>query len=93
MKALQKITSLSAAALLLLTSVQGFAQQGSLADLLNAVENDRVAESEEYQARLQEFEQNAARQTQILETTEGRIVEQRDLSVRIEQIFEEADGA
>ena len=88
MKALHKITSLSAAALMmLLTSAQGYAQS-SLSDLLNAVENDRVAESEEYQQRLQEFEQNAARQQQILDTTEGRIVEQEGLQVQLSDQFE-----
>ena len=75
MKKLLKLTGLSAAILLFITSTQSWAQS-SLADLLDAVENDRVAESEEYRARLQEFEQNAARQEQILEITEGRIVEQ-----------------
>ena len=68
-------------------SSAGYAQ-GSLSELLNAVENDRVAESEEYQQRLQEFEQNAARQTEILEITEGRITEQETLQVQLSDQFE-----
>ena len=87
MKKLLKLTGLSAAILLFITSTQSWAQS-SLADLLDAVENDRVAESEEYRARLQEFEQNAARQEQILEITEGRIVEQEELQVQLSDQFE-----
>ncbi len=87
MKKLLKLTGLSAATLLFITSTQSWAQS-SLADLLDAVENDRVAESEEYRARLQEFEQNAARQEQILEITEGRIVEQEELQVQLSDQFE-----
>ncbi|MFB0989121.1 MAG: hypothetical protein QMC69_07645, partial [Gammaproteobacteria bacterium] len=48
----------------------------TLAGLLDLVENDRIAESAEYVQRQQEFEQNANRQQQILDTTNERIVEQ-----------------
>ena len=67
MKVLEKITGLTAASILIVMGSSAGYAQGSLSELLNAVENDRVAESEEYQQRLQEFEQNAARQTEILE--------------------------
>ncbi len=88
MKVLEKITGLTAASILtVMASSAGYAQ-GSLSELLNAVENDRVAESEEYQQRLQEFEQNAARQTEILEITEGRITEQETLQVQLSDQFE-----
>ena len=87
MKNLIKLTSLSLATLLFLGSAQSFAQTG-LADLLDAVENDRVRESEEYNQRQQEFEQNAARQEQILQTTEQRIVEQEELQVQLSDQFE-----
>ncbi|MGB0559629.1 MAG: MotA/TolQ/ExbB proton channel family protein, partial [Pseudohongiellaceae bacterium] len=63
-------------------------QASSLAGLLDLVENDRVSESEEYQARVNEFEQNAARQQEILDTTNNRIVEQEDLQVQLSDQFE-----
>ena len=62
-----KFTSVIGAIYLIFGCSQLFAQAGSLSGLLDLVENDRVAESEEYQARVSEFEQNAARQQEILE--------------------------
>ena len=88
MKVLEKITGLTAASILMVMGSSAGYAQSSLSDLLNAVENDRVAESEEYQQRLQEFEQNAARQTEILEITEGRITEQENLQVQLSDQFE-----
>ena len=76
------------ATLLVFGSSQLFAQAGSLSGLLDLVENDRVAESEEYQARVSEFEQNAARQQEILDTTNNRIVEQEQLQVQLSDQFE-----
>ena len=88
MKILEKVTGLiTASTLVVVCSSSGYAQ-GSLSELLNAVENDRVAESQEYQQRLQEFEQNAARQTEILEITEGRITEQESVQVQLSDQFE-----
>ena len=69
-------------------ALQVFAQAGSLAGLLDLVENDRVGESEEYQARVSEFEQNAARQQEILDTTNNRITEQEQLQVQLSDQFE-----
>jgi len=69
-------------------ALQVFAQAGSLAGLLDLVENDRVGESEEYQARVSEFEQNAARQEEILDTTNNRITEQEQLQVQLSDQFE-----
>ncbi len=63
-------------------------QAGSLSDLLNLVENDRVGESEEYQARVSDFEQNAARQQEILDTTNSRITDQEALQVQLSDQFE-----
>jgi biopolymer transport protein ExbB len=63
-------------------------QAGSLSDLLNLVENDRVGESEEYQARVSDFEQNAARQQEILDTTNSRISDQEALQVQLSDQFE-----
>ena len=63
-------------------------QAGSLSDLLNLVENDRVGESEDYQARVSDFEQNAARQQEILDTTNSRITDQEALQVQLSDQFE-----
>ena len=56
MNVFKKITGLTAASVFMVVGYSAVYAQGSLSDLLNAVENDRVAESEEYQQRLQEFE-------------------------------------
>ena len=88
MKMLIKVTGLIAASILMVVGSPAGYAQGSLSELLNAVENDRVAESEEYQQRLEEFEQNTARQTEILEITEGRITEQESVQVQLSDQFE-----
>ena len=88
MKMLIKVTGLIAASILMVVGSPAGYAQGSLSELLNAVENDRVAESEEYQQRLSEFEQNTARQTEILEITEGRITEQESVQVQLSDQFE-----
>lgn len=88
MKMLSKVTGLIAASILMAVGSPAGYAQGSLSELLNAVENDRVAESEEYQQRLEEFEQNTARQTEILEITEGRITEQESVQVQLSDQFE-----
>ena len=88
MKMLIKVTGLIAASIFTVVSSPAGYAQGSLSELLNAVENDRVAESEEYQQRLSEFEQNTARQTEILEITEGRITEQESVQVQLSDQFE-----
>ena len=87
MKALKILSGISAASLLLIGSAQ-LSAQTSLADLLDAVENDRVAESEGYRERLQEFEQNAARQQQILQTTNERITAEEQEQVNLSDQFE-----
>jgi len=89
MKYLIKITSLTVAGLLFVSSTQLMAQQAStLADLLNLVEGDRVAESDEYRQRLQEFEQNANRQQEILDTTDGRVIDQERTQDQLSDNFE-----
>ena len=89
MKNLMKITSLTVAGLLFVSSTQLMAQQAStLADLLDLVDGDRVAESEEYRQRLQEFEQNANRQQEILDTTDGRIIDQEQTQAQLSDNFE-----
>ena len=67
------MTYLAAATFLLAGSTQVFAQATSLSDLLDLVENDRVAESERYLQRVQEFEQNANRQQEILDKAEPHL--------------------
>ena len=69
-------------------SSQLFAQATSLGNLLDLVEQDRVAESEEYSERVQEFEQNANRQTEILDITNDRIIEQEQLQDQLSDQFE-----
>ena len=88
MKYFQKFISAMGAAIVLLGSSLALSQASSLAGLLDLVENDRVSESEEYQARVSEFEQNSARQQEILDTTNNRIVEQEDLQVQLSDQFE-----
>ena len=61
----------------------------NLAELLDLVAEDRVAESAEYRQRLNEFEQNAARQEEILQITNDRIVEQENLQTRLSDQFEQ----
>ena len=89
MKNLIKTTSLTVAGLIFVSSTQLMAQQAStLADLLNLVEGDRIAESDEYRQRLQEFEQNANRQQEILDTTDGRVVDQEQIQAQLSDNFE-----
>ncbi len=90
MKNFMKVTSLSVSACLLaLTANLANAQNAtSLSDLLDLVETDRVAESAEYRQRQQEFEQNANRQEQILQTTNERINEQEQEQSNLSDQFE-----
>ena len=88
MKNLIKITSLAVGVFLFTGSSQLFAQATSLGNLLDLVEQDRVAESEEYLQRAQEFEQNANRQQEILDITNDRITEQENLQDQLSDQFE-----
>ena len=90
MKNLLTITGLAATACLLgLTSNLVLAQNATYScGLLDLVENDRIAESAEYVQRQQEFEQNANRQQQILDTTNERIVEQEQTQSDLSDQFE-----
>jgi len=87
-KNLIKITSLAVGVFLFTGSSQLFAQATSLGNLLDLVEQDRVAESEEYSQRVQEFEQNANRQQEILDITNDRITEQENLQDQLSDQFE-----
>jgi len=89
MKIIIRITSLAAAGLLFISSAQLMAQQASsLGDLLSLVESDRIAQSEEYRQRLQQFEQNANQQQEFLDTTDARIVDQEQTQAQLSDTFE-----
>ena len=88
MKNLTKITGFAVGVFLFTGSSQLFAQATSLGNLLDLVEQDRVAESEEYSQRVQEFEQNANRQQEILDITNDRIIEQENLQDQLSDQFE-----
>ncbi len=89
MKIIIRITSLAAAGLLFISSTQLMAQQASsLGDLLYLVESDRIAESEEYRQRLQQFEQNANQQQEFLDITDARIVDQEQTQAQLSDTFE-----
>ena len=88
MKMTSKLINFSLSALLLAASSSVGAQEAaSLSGLLNLVESDKVSESAEYRERLQEFEQNAARQAQILETTK-----EREKRLRLEEKLSKAQA-
>ena len=88
MKNLTKMTGFAVGVFLFTASSQLFAQATSLGNLLDLVEQDRVAESEEYSQRVQEFEQNANRQQEILDITNDRITEQENLQDQLSDQFE-----
>jgi biopolymer transport protein ExbB len=89
MKIIIRITSLAAAGLLFISSTQLMAQQASsLGDLLSLVESDRIAQSEEYRQRLQQFEQNANQQQEFLDITDARIVDQEQTQAQLSDTFE-----
>jgi len=88
MRNLTKFTSFFAAAVFAFASGLIAAQATSLSNLLDLVEQDRVAESEEYQARLSDFESNAARQQEILDTTNQRITAEEQTQVELSDQFE-----
>lgn len=89
MKKTIKNTTLTVAAILLAATTQVYAQDASsLSDLLDLVENDRVAESDDYRERVQQFEQNANRQQEILDTTNERIVAEEQTQSDLSNEFE-----
>lgn len=89
MRNLIKITGVTAAALLCASATQVFAQGAlSQSELLNMVEQDRVAESADYRSRVQEFEQNVNRQQAILTTTLERVATEEATGTRLSDEFE-----
>lgn len=75
MKKIIKLAGISVTGLFLAISSQSYAQQpaSTLAELLNNVEQDRVAQSAEHREREQRFQQQANQQQQILDETKARI--------------------
>lgn len=88
MKQIIKISGVIATLALSIGSSQVFAQASSLSNLLDLVREDRVAESEDYQARLTEFQSNAARQVEILNTTNDRIAAEEQTQVELSDQFQ-----
>lgn len=89
MKQVLKKAAYAATTLIFAASTQLGAQEASsLANLLEMVESDRVAESERYRQRVQEFEQNANRQEEILQTTEERITAEEETQVELSNEFD-----
>ena len=90
MKKIIKFAGISATGLFLAISSQAFAQTpaSSLAELLNNVEQDRVAQSQEHREREQRFQQQANQQQQILDETKNRIEQENALNTQLTQTFD-----
>lgn len=86
-----KLAGITVTGLMLAVSTQVFAQQpaDSLEQLLRAVEENRVAESEEAREREQRFQQNVNQQEQILQQTRERVAEEEAENARLENVFDE----
>jgi len=89
-KKIIKFAGISATGLFLAISSQAFAQAPatSLADLLQNVEQDRVAQSQEHREREQRFQQQANQQQQILDETKTRIEEENALNTQLTETFD-----
>lgn len=90
MKKIIKLASISVTGLVLSVSSQVYAQQpaSSLQELLNNVEQDRVAQSQEHREREQRFQQQTNQQQQILEETLARIEQENATNVELTQQFD-----
>ncbi|MGJ8690746.1 MAG: MotA/TolQ/ExbB proton channel family protein [Gammaproteobacteria bacterium] len=90
MKKIIKLAGISASGLILAISSQAFAQAPatSLAELLNNVEQDRVAQSQEHRERETRFQQQANQQQQILDETTTRIEQENTLNTQLTETFD-----
>lgn len=90
MKKIIQFAGISVTGLFLAISSQAFAQTPatSLSELLNNVEQDRVAQSAEHRDREQRFQQQANQQQQILDDTKARIVAEETLNTQLTQTFD-----
>ena len=90
MKKIIKLASISVTGLVLSVSAQVYAQQpaATLQELLNNVEQDRVAQSQEHREREQRFQQQTNQQQQILEETLARIEQENATNTELTQQFD-----
>ena len=90
MKKIIQLAGISVTGLFLAISSQSYAQQpaSSLAELLNNVEQDRVAQSQEHREREQRFQQQANQQQQILDETKARIEQENQTNTQLTQQFD-----
>lgn len=90
MKKLIQLAGISVTGLFLAISSQTFAQApaSTLSELLNNVEQDRVAQSAEHRDREQRFQQQANQQQQILDDTKARIVAEEATNAQLTQNFD-----
>lgn len=90
MKKIIQFAGITVTGLFLAISSQTYAQAPatSLSELLNNVEQDRVAQSAESREREQRFQQQANQQQQILDDTKARIVAEETLNTQLTQSFD-----
>jgi len=88
MKTISKCITVSVSALLLASTSAMAQEASSLDNLLEMVEAGTVAESAAYRERLQEFQNAANRQEEILQTTRERVSEQEALQIQLSDQFE-----
>ena len=89
MKKIIKFAGISFTGLLLSVSSLSFAQQpASLTDLLNAVEQDRVAQSQEYREREQRFQSQATSQQQIVDEVKASLEQENATNAQLVQAFD-----
>ena len=89
MKKIIKFASFSVTGLLLSVASQSYAQQPtSLSDLLNAVEQDRVAQSQEHREREQRFQSQANSQQQIVDEVKVNIEQENASNTQLTQSFD-----
>ncbi len=90
MKKIIKFAGISVTGLFLAISSQSYAQQPAttLAELLNNVEQDTVAQSAEHREREQRFQQQANQQQQILDETKARIEQENATNAELTAQFD-----
>jgi len=89
-KKIIQFAGITVTGLFLAISSQTYAQAPatSLSELLNNVEQDRVAQSAEHREREQRFQAQANQQQQILDDTKARIVAEETLNTQLTQSFD-----
>jgi biopolymer transport protein ExbB len=89
-KKIIKFAGISVTGLFLAISSQSYAQQPAttLAELLNSVEQDTVAQSAEHREREQRFQQQANQQQQILDETKASIEQENATNAELTAQFD-----